>query len=83
MRRDHRQYHPHEDRQYHPHEDPLVGVLTAEYGERVAPGLIEARVATLCSNSAHSQDRLSAEHLARSEVASLAATGPRCPQRGR
>ena len=73
MRRDHR---PH-----HSHEDPLVGDLTAVYGERVAPGLIEARVARLCSGAAHGQDRLSAEHLARSEVASLAATGPRSQRR--
>lgn len=77
MRRDH--HH----NQQHLHEDPLVGHLTAEYGEQLPTGLIEARVATLCSGAPHGQDRLSAEHLARSEVASLAAAGPRSPQRGR
>ena len=75
MRRDHRQHRP--------HEDPLFGHLTAEYGERVGSGLIEARVTKLCSDLAYGQDRLSAEHLARSEIASLAATGPRSQQRGR
>lgn len=76
MRRDH--HHS----QQHLHEDPLLGHLTAEYGERVATGLIEARVATLLSEAPHGQDRLSAEHVARSEVASLAAA-PRPRQRGR
>lgn len=76
MRRDH--HHS----QQHLHQDPLLGHLTAEYGDRVATGLIEARVATLCSDAPHGQDRLSAEHLARSEVASLAAA-PQSRQRDR
>ena len=64
MRRDH---YPR-----HGREDPLVHHLSAEYGGRVPHGLIEARVALLC-DAVPGQDRLSAEHLARSEVAGLAA----------
>jgi hypothetical protein len=77
MRRDHHRQHQHQ------HEDPLVGQLRAEYGGRVASGLIEARVATLCSGAARGQDPLSSEHLARAEVASLAATASRAHSRGR
>ena len=75
MRRDH---YPHRT-----HEDPLVSHLEAEYGRQVPHGVIEARVSTLCSDPPSGQDRLSSEHLARSEVASLAARGPRSGSRGR
>ncbi len=74
MRRDHHQRHQAE------REDPLVADLDSQYAGRVAHGLIEARVA-----SAHCDggDRLSGEHLARAEVASLAAAGPRQHPRSR
>ena len=65
MRRDHHRQHE--------REDPLVSHLDAEYGARVPHGLIEARVARLCSDLPAGQDRLSSEHLARAEVAGLAA----------
>jgi hypothetical protein len=75
MRRDHHRQHE--------HEDPLVSHLDAQFGGRVPHGLIEARVSTLCSDPSPGQDRLSSEHLARAEVASLAARGPRTGGRGR
>ncbi len=75
MRREHHQQHH--------REDPLAGQLRAEYGGRVAHGLIEARVAALSSGAGNGRDRLSSEHLARAEVASLAAAGPRLHLRGR
>ncbi len=76
MRPDHHQHSQ-------PEHDPLVGQLRAEYGVRVPGGLIEARVARLRSAAATDQDRLSSEHLARAEVASLAADGPHAHVRGR
>ena len=75
MRRDHHRQHE--------REDPLVSHLDAQYGGRVPHGLIEARVSTLCSDPPAGQDRLSSEHLARAEVASLAARGLRPGGRGR
>ena len=75
MRRDHHRHHQ--------HEDPLLSQLDAEFGGRVPHGLIEARVSTLCSDPPPGQDRLSSEHLARSEVASLAARGARTGGRRR
>ena len=75
MRRDHHRQHE--------REDPLVSHLDAQFGGRVPHGLIEARVSTLCSDPPAGQDRLSSEHLARAEVASLAARGPRTGGRGR
>ena len=74
MRRDHH---------HSSHEDPLVGQLRAEYRGRVAAGLIEARVATLCPDAADGQDRLSSEQLAQAEVASLAAAASRPQHRRR
>ena len=67
MRRNH---HP-----PHAHQDRLVSHLDAEYGGRAPHGLIEARVTALCSDPVAEQDRLSSEHLARPEFASLAARG--------
>ena len=75
MRREHQRQHA--------HDDPLVSHLDAQYGGRVPHGLIEARVTPLCSGPVAGQDRLSSEHLARSEVASLAARAPRTGDRGR
>ncbi len=75
MRRDHHRQHE--------HEDPLVSHLDAEYGGRVPHGLIEARVTALCSDPVAGQDRLSSEHLARAEIASLAARGTGTRGRGR
>jgi hypothetical protein len=75
MRRDHHRQHE--------HEDPLVSHLDTQYGGRVPHGLIEACVSTLCSDPSPGQDRLSSEHLARAEVASLAARGRSTGGRGR
>ena len=64
MRRDHaRRHEP---------EEPQLGRLLAEYGDRVPRGLVEARAAALAADG---QDPLSAEHLARAELSSLAAGG--------
>ncbi len=76
MRRDH---HHHQQPQADG-EDPLVAHLDSQYGRLVAHGLIEARVASAHCDGA---DPLSAEHLARAEVASLAAAGPRQHPRSR
>ncbi len=57
-------------------DGPLAGELTAEYGHLVPAGLIATTVHT-ASRSAG--DELSAAHVARADVAALAAAARRAP----
>lgn len=65
-----------------PSPDPLAGQLAAEYRDLLPPALVETTVAALAASGLGAADQLSAEQLARADVAALAAAVTRAPRRG-